>query len=334
MSIRKQITEFFNTKNSLKTSVICLTIFHLFWKILPPPFWYPTLENGLIIFIGALLIDGCLYTCCFLLIWAFGKIIKQIALSYTSGTHNPCKPPSTITLSCYSISYLLISILSYHLGKTAHPFFFIFNSLPVLAYACVNSIGAIIILIFKLICQALIPKRNRATFNPNFNSCTPLPITETSTSKLNIKKLLSIAAVYLFVLTCSNSLINKGLMIPYFTDNLIDILLSIVMLLCFVLYWRYILLAFALAIKDRFTQKNITSSGLINYLTFSSAYYLLAITVLFPLIGSFCQPTDGEKFGLIFIVNYSLYIILNYIGVLIILLVKAFRKATASYTNK
>lgn len=43
-------------------------------------------------------------------------------------------------------------------------------------------------------------------------------------------------------------------MIPYFEGGILDIL-SVVMFLCFILYWILILLAFALAIKDSVTKK-------------------------------------------------------------------------------
>lgn len=115
-------------------------------------------------------------------------------------------------------------------------------------------------------------------------------------------------------------------MIPYFESGILDIL-SVVMFLCFILYWIYILLAFAFAIKDSVTRKNqVTRSGLLNYLAFSSAYYLLVLTILYGLTRKFCGAAAGEQFENVWLINYSLYMILNYIGVLIILSVKAFQK--------
>ena len=115
-------------------------------------------------------------------------------------------------------------------------------------------------------------------------------------------------------------------MIPYFEGGILDIL-SVVMFLCFILYWILILLAFTLAIKDSVTRKNqVTWSDLFNYLTYSSVYYLLALTILYPLAGELSGATAEEQFENVWLINYSLYIILNYIGVLIILSVKAFQK--------
>ena len=329
MNKKNQFIEFFNTKNSLKLSLICLTIFHLFWKLLPPPLWYPDFNNGIITFIESLLIYGCLYVCGLLLIWVFGLTITQIFSSYFNDINSPNKTPSTVTLLCYSISNFLIFALSFSLGQNAHPMFFIFNSYPVFTYAFVNSIGAFIILIFKLICQALSLKRCK-TASASDNSLTIKKANtdqKAGTGKFSIKKLLIFAAVYLFVLTCSNSIIGKGLMTPYFEGDIHDIL-SVVMFLCFILYWIDILLAFALAIKDSVTPKNqVAWSDLFNYLTYSSVYYLLALTILYPLTGELSGTTAGEQFGIVWLINYSLYIILNYIAVLIILPVKAFKKA-------
>lgn len=321
---KNRFIEFFNPQNSLKLSLIYLTILYLFGTLLRPPFWYPYFNTD----IEFLLIYGCLYLFGLLLIWIFGLTIKQIFSSYFNDKHSPNKTPSTVTLLCYSISNFLIFVFFIYLQSITYQVFIYFNNCLVFIYAFVNSIGAFIILIFKLICQVLSFKRRR-TVSASDNS---LAIKKTntdqkaSTGKFSIKKLLIFAAVYLFVLTCSNSLIGRGLMIPYFEGGILDIL-SVVMFLCFILYWIDILLAFALAIKDSVTRKNqVACSDLFNYLTYSSVYYLLALTILYPLTGDLSGATTEEQFENVWLINYSLYIILNYIGVLIILSVKAFQK--------
>lgn len=289
-----------------------------------PPFWYPYFNTD----IEFLLIYGCLYLFGLLLIWIFGLTIKQIFSAYFNDKHSPNKTPSTVTLLCYSISNFLICVFFIYLQSITYQVFIYFNNFLVFIYTFVNSIGAFIILIFKLICQVLSFKRRR-TVSASDNS---LAIKKTNTDqkasmgKFSIKKLLIFAAVYLFVLTCSNSLIGRGLMIPYFEGDILNIL-SVVMFLCFILYWIDILLAFALAIKDSVTPKNqVAWSDLFNYLTYSSVYYLLALTILYPLTGELSGAIAEEQFENIWLINYSLYIILNYIGVLIILSVKAFQK--------
>lgn len=329
MSIKNQSKEIFNTNNSLKLSLICLTVTHLIWIIWRILYEYNIdlsyNEFTLFLFLCA---PFCAEGSGLLLIWVFGLTIKQIYSSYFKGVSSPDKTPSTVTLLCYLISYFLIFVLFLYLKPIIYLNFTYFNNYLVFIYAFVNSIGAFIILIFKLICQVLSFKcRKKASASDNL-----LTIKKTNaeqkagTGKFSIKKLLIISAVYLFVLTCSNSIIGRGLMIPYFESGILDIL-SVVMFLCFILYWIYILLAFAFAIKDSVTRKNqVTRSGLLNYLAFSSAYYLLVLTILYGLTRKFCGAAAGEQFENVWLINYSLYMILNYIGVLIILSVKTFQK--------
>ncbi len=207
--------------------------------------------------------------------------------------------------------------MSYYLGENAHPFFFIFISLPVFVYALANAIGAFIIIILKVIHQGLLLKRGYTAFASKPTAW--LTSKKVDTDKLSNKNLLIRAAICLFVVTCNNILINKGIIIPNFKGNLIDIVLSVVMLLNFVFYWYYSLLAFIRAIKSSFAP-----NGLVDYLTFSSGYYLLAVSVLLPLVGRLSLSTS-DHLGLFFIVYFSLYIILNYIGALIIQLIQALK---------
>ncbi|WP_239324965.1 hypothetical protein [Snodgrassella gandavensis] len=180
-----------------------------------------------------------------------------------------------------------------------------------------NAIGAFIIIILKVIHQGLLLKRGYTAFASKPTAW--LTSKKVDTDKLSNKNLLIRAAICLFVVTCNNILINKGIIIPNFKGNLIDIVLSVVMLLNFVFYWYYSLLAFIRAIKSSFAP-----NGLVDYLTFSSGYYLLAVSVLLPLVGRLSLSTS-DHLGLFFIVYFSLYIILNYIGALIIQLIQALK---------
>ncbi|WP_239324967.1 hypothetical protein [Snodgrassella gandavensis] len=86
MAKKKPSVAIFNTINLLKASVIFLAIFHLFWKLLEPPFWYPPLDKGAMAFIGALLILLCLVACSGSLLWGFGQTIKQVFAPCHTGT--------------------------------------------------------------------------------------------------------------------------------------------------------------------------------------------------------------------------------------------------------
>lgn len=322
--VKKNYQVILTTGNLLKTSLICLMIFHLLWKAKEIPFLTSNHYKGILFHICLFLTYLSLVIGSCALLYVFMRTIKQIFIPYQVDAERYDQSPLFSELFGYMLGYLVLNFYTFYWGLPLGDAFHWYISSPVFIYASVNLYATLILIILKalnklvLLLFGITRHSYKNVHQQIVNANTEIKENNLYKQILSNQFLLIFVPVYLIICLLLNYIISsKGSGL-----NIIDIADSYFSVLILFFAFIILLLVFIRIILQIFSADNCAPScmDLFNYATFYSVYYLLTLSVLLPTLYNYVSPTDGLV--LPFIIWISAYTIINIMGTIIILALK------------
>ncbi len=319
--VKKKYQVILTTGNLLKTSLICLMIFHLLWKAKEIPF---LTANHILFHICFFLTYLSLVIGSCALLYVFMRTIKQIFIPYQVDAEHYDQSPLFSELFGYMLGYLVLNFYTFYWGLPLGDAFHWYISSPVFIYASVNLYATLILIILKalnklvLLLFGITRHSYKSVYQQTVNANKEIKENNLYKQILSNQFLLIFVAVYLIICLLLNYIISsKGSGL-----NIIDIVDSHFGVLILFFAFIILLLVFIRIILQIFSADNGAPScmDLFNYATFYSIYYLLTLSVLLPTLYNHISPTDALV--LPFIIWISAYTIINIMGTIIILALK------------